>query len=323
MRTGSTLNWLFADHLGSTSRSTDARGNNPATQLYKAWGETRYSSGTIPTTYLYTGQHRESSLGGPEGLYFYGARWLDPALGRFTSPDSIIPEQSQGVQAWDRYAYANNNAVKYNDPTGHMVDDGCRTEGCSDRDTSSSGNNANRGSNNEKTLKQKAATAFSYFSLLLDTTAAGLSDFGAIFVDVVGTEAIMAGCATGPEGCAGGLAFAADYDYGYSLVSPPGIAENVLGVFSFASTATADFLGGNTGPTEGGYKVGVDTLVSGRNMLLGFTPEANIDAVVSNSQMGYDLNRLLGNNPGGSIQLFNDGRLNVVGILTQLVTNWW
>jgi RHS repeat-associated protein len=102
---------------------------------YSLTGETRYSSGTIPTTYLYTGQRRESSLGGLEGLYFYGARWLDPALGRFTSPDSIIPEQSQGVQAYDRYAYANNNAVKYTDPTGHMVDDGCRTEGCDNRDS--------------------------------------------------------------------------------------------------------------------------------------------------------------------------------------------
>ena len=45
----------------------------------------------------------------------------DPALGRFTQPDTIIPEQTQGTQAWDRYAYVNNNPVKYNDPSGHCV----------------------------------------------------------------------------------------------------------------------------------------------------------------------------------------------------------
>ena len=35
--------------------------------------------------------------------------------------DTIIPERLQGTQAWDRYAYANNNPVKYNDPSGHFL----------------------------------------------------------------------------------------------------------------------------------------------------------------------------------------------------------
>lgn len=42
-----------------------------------------------------------------------------------------MPVDSQGVQAWDRYAAMNNNPLRYADPTGHMVDDGCTTEGCS------------------------------------------------------------------------------------------------------------------------------------------------------------------------------------------------
>jgi pyocin large subunit-like protein len=33
-----------------------------------------------------------------------------------------VPLEPQGVQAWDRYAYANNNPVRYNDPTGHWVE---------------------------------------------------------------------------------------------------------------------------------------------------------------------------------------------------------
>ena len=50
------------------------------------------------------------------GLMFYNARFYDPALGRFTSADTIVPG---GVQGWDRYAYTNNNPVLYNDPSGH------------------------------------------------------------------------------------------------------------------------------------------------------------------------------------------------------------
>jgi hypothetical protein len=54
-------------------------------------------------------------------LYFYGARWFDASLSRFTSPDTIIRAASQGVQAWDRYAGMNNNPVRYNDPSGHCI----------------------------------------------------------------------------------------------------------------------------------------------------------------------------------------------------------
>jgi hypothetical protein len=52
-------------------------------------------------------------------LLWYGSRHYDPAIGRFIQLDSIVPLASQGVQAWDRYAYANNNPVRYTDPSGH------------------------------------------------------------------------------------------------------------------------------------------------------------------------------------------------------------
>jgi len=42
-----------------------------------------------------------------------------PYISRFTQPDSIVPLQSQGVQALDRYACTHNNPIKFNDPTGH------------------------------------------------------------------------------------------------------------------------------------------------------------------------------------------------------------
>jgi RHS repeat-associated protein len=109
--------WLLNDQLGSTAITADASGALSAELRFKAWGEQRYASGTTPTTYRYTGQREQSQL----SIYFYGARWYDPQLSRFLQPDSIIPLESQGVQAWDRYAYANNNSVRYNDPTGHTI----------------------------------------------------------------------------------------------------------------------------------------------------------------------------------------------------------
>jgi RHS repeat-associated protein len=81
-------------------------------------GEVRYNWGSTPTDYTYTGQYSNV----PEfGLYYYNARWYDPQLGRFARADTIIPAQSQGTQAWDRYAGMNNNPVRYTDPSGHWV----------------------------------------------------------------------------------------------------------------------------------------------------------------------------------------------------------
>ncbi len=115
--------WLMGDHLGSTSQTANYSGTpyTGGNQLYKPWGEKRYPSGSsgLPTTFRYTGQRQEKDLGGSDGLYYYGARWYDPSLNRWTQPDSIVPESAQGVQAWDRYSYVNNNPTTYNDPTGH------------------------------------------------------------------------------------------------------------------------------------------------------------------------------------------------------------
>jgi RHS repeat-associated protein len=89
------------------------------------WGKTRYTSGDPGTNHRYTGQSLEPDL----GLYYYGARWYDPVLGRFVSLDTIIPDP-KNPKAFDRYGYAYNNPIHFSDPTGHRPDDGCRTEGC-------------------------------------------------------------------------------------------------------------------------------------------------------------------------------------------------
>ena len=99
LRTNGALTYLLGDHLGSTSLALDAGGAKTAELRYKAWGEVRYgwSAGAgLATNYTYTGQR--SYMDDPTtpaaegfGLMYYNARWLDPALGRFSQADTIVP----------------------------------------------------------------------------------------------------------------------------------------------------------------------------------------------------------------------------------------
>ncbi|MEW5873220.1 MAG: RHS repeat-associated core domain-containing protein [Chloroflexota bacterium] len=120
LRQGSEMpQWLLSDHLGSTSAVLNYDGtSSQGEQRYTAWGSVRFEEGVMPTGYQYTGQYRHQSI----GLYYYGARWYDDSLGRFTQPDTIVPEASQGVQAWDRYLYTNANPVRHTDSSGHCID---------------------------------------------------------------------------------------------------------------------------------------------------------------------------------------------------------
>lgn len=111
----SSVYFLFGDHLGSTALTTEAQGNKVSELRYTAFGELRYTWGSPPTRYRYTGQY---SYTDEFGLYFYNARWYDPAVGRFTQPDTLVPEASNSL-AFDRYAYVYNNPLRYTDPSGH------------------------------------------------------------------------------------------------------------------------------------------------------------------------------------------------------------
>ncbi len=110
------LNWVLGDHLGSTSVTANADGSWNSEIKYTAFGEVRASSGLTPTEYRYTNQRYENSL----GLYFYVARWYDPYLNHFIQADTLVPGAGN-VKAYDRYAYAEWNPIKFNDPTGHWA----------------------------------------------------------------------------------------------------------------------------------------------------------------------------------------------------------
>jgi RHS repeat-associated protein len=109
------VSYLYGDQLGSVSAVADASGSLVSKTLYEPWGTTRYENGDDITEYGYTGQMQEGDI------YFYNARWYDPQLGRFMQPDTIVPLQVQGTQAFDRYAYVNNNPMNYVDPGGDFA----------------------------------------------------------------------------------------------------------------------------------------------------------------------------------------------------------
>jgi len=67
------------------------------------------------TDYGYTGQR---NLDDGIGLMDYKFRFYSPVLGRFISPDSIIPSL-YSPQTLNRFSYVYNRPINLNDPTGH------------------------------------------------------------------------------------------------------------------------------------------------------------------------------------------------------------
>ena len=93
MRQGSsTVYYLLGDHLGSTSITANSSGSKVAELRYHPWGGTRFTSGTTPTARRFTGQIEDAAI----GLYFYNARYYDPALGRSIQADSIVLGAASG-----------------------------------------------------------------------------------------------------------------------------------------------------------------------------------------------------------------------------------
>ena len=112
VKRGSTLYHLHGDHLGSTSLTT-AGSVVEASRAYYAYGSERAASGDLKTDRTFTGQKRDAT-----GLLYYNARYYDPALGTFISPDSLVPDASRVID-YNRFLYARGNPLKYSDPTGH------------------------------------------------------------------------------------------------------------------------------------------------------------------------------------------------------------
>jgi RHS repeat-associated protein len=119
VRKNGTLYWLGTDHLGSTIRTAAAVWAAVDQQRYAPFGASRDAGTDLPTDERFTGQTEDAAI----GLYWYASRAYDPALGRFTAPDTIVPSPTD-PQTLNRFAYARNNPLRLVDPTGHAAADG-------------------------------------------------------------------------------------------------------------------------------------------------------------------------------------------------------
>ena len=104
------------DNLNSSSALSDSSKNQVEVNVYYPFGRTQTVSpqASFQVSRRFTGQVFDSE----SGLYYYGARYYDPELGRFVQPDTIIPDLGN-PQSYNRYSYVLNNPLRYTDPTGH------------------------------------------------------------------------------------------------------------------------------------------------------------------------------------------------------------
>ena len=119
------MEYLTADHLGSTRLVTSSTGAERRCLDYLPFGEqmtqgmgTRgpcYASATEPRV-KFTGKERDQET----GLDYFESRYFSAAQGRFISPDVLTGKREwlADPQRWNRYAYVRNNPLKYIDPNG-------------------------------------------------------------------------------------------------------------------------------------------------------------------------------------------------------------
>ena len=123
------------DHLGSASLISDYKGDEYQRIEYTPYGETwvekTQNTGLEFLPYKFTAKELDKET----GLYYYGARYLDPKYSRWISTDPALGEYIPEIDSdlsklpaggvfdftnLNIYHYAGNNPIIYNDPNGNF-----------------------------------------------------------------------------------------------------------------------------------------------------------------------------------------------------------
>ena len=123
--------YYHSDHLGSASLISDYKGDEYQRIEYTPYGETwvekTLNQGLEYLPYKFTAKDLDEET----GLYYYGARYLDPKYSMWISTDPALSAYMLGLDVgcggiynsvnFNLYHYANNNPIRYTDPTGMWV----------------------------------------------------------------------------------------------------------------------------------------------------------------------------------------------------------
>lgn len=108
----STLHFPHTDHQGSVIAVTDENGDLVSQTRYLPYGGDRTTQGnTDLSDRQYTSQIKDQE----SGVYYYNARYYDPMLAVFISPDKTDNQLN-------RFTYVRNNPINYLDPTGYQCE---------------------------------------------------------------------------------------------------------------------------------------------------------------------------------------------------------
>lgn len=123
------VEYWHKDHLGSLSATTDHLGQVTARYAYDPFGKRRFTDGNYDalgqvvsdwsptlnagTARGFTGQEEMDDI----GLVNLNGRIYDSSIGLFVQVDPIVSNVAN-LQAYDRYAYVNDNPLNATDPSG-------------------------------------------------------------------------------------------------------------------------------------------------------------------------------------------------------------
>jgi RHS repeat-associated protein len=115
-----TTRWRFQldNHLGSATLELDATGNVISYEEYHPYGSTAFhtADGAAQVSakrYRYTRKEKDDET----GLYYHGARYYAPWLGRWTAADPKEPKGSESL-----YVYAADSPIVFWDPDGKEIE---------------------------------------------------------------------------------------------------------------------------------------------------------------------------------------------------------
>ena len=110
--TDGVISWLHRDHAGLRAAHHHAAGAVVQRAHYKPYGERLETIATVMTSKGFIGERNDET-----GLIYLHARYLNPYLGRFITPDPSPDPTAPGV-GLDRYAYAGDSPIVNLDKSG-------------------------------------------------------------------------------------------------------------------------------------------------------------------------------------------------------------